>query len=79
MHYLTELAGKLVNAYQEQEEASRAIASRRSQFQQQALIETLRTVLEREVADHCLHYNQLHRPEPRRADPATDNIFAGWS
>lgn len=79
MHYLTELAGKLVTAYQEQEEVSRSVASRRNPFQQQALIEALRTVLEREVADHSLHYSQLHRSEPPPADPAKDNIFAGWS
>ena len=55
MHYLTELAGKLVTAYQDRENLSLWVSGQ-GEGNQQALVRALRAVLEQEVATGHLRY-----------------------
>jgi hypothetical protein len=55
MHYLTELAGKLVTSYQDRENLSLWVSDF-GQGNQDALVRALRAVLEHEVATGRLRY-----------------------
>lgn len=63
MHYLTGLAGKLVRAYQDRDNLAHWASQGTSEASQIALVESLRDVLEQEVAKGNLHYNCLHRSD----------------
>jgi|HubBroStandDraft_5_1064220.scaffolds.fasta_scaffold329170_2 hypothetical protein len=62
MHYLTELAGKLVTTYQDRENLSLWVSDQ-SPDNQQALIGALRSALEQEVAAGRLRYDCLRRED----------------
>jgi hypothetical protein len=72
MHYLTELADKLVTAYQDRDNLLQWVSHNQTTANRQELIETLRSVLEKEVADGCLRYNCVRR----HSIPPKENVFS---
>ena len=69
MHYLTELAGKLVTAYQDRENLTLWLAPGQSQDTQRVLASALQAVLEREVAGGRLRYGCTPDGETAAAPP----------
>jgi len=73
MHYLTELADKLVTAYQDRDNLMHWVSNNSNEANRLALIETLRDILEQEIAKGNLRYNRLARPSyPPSEDVLTD-------
>jgi len=74
MHYLTELAGKLVIAYQDRDNLTYWVSNDSSEANRLAQIETLRAVLEQEITRGNLRYNCLHR----RDFPLSEDVLCGF-
>jgi len=74
MHYLTELADKLVTAYQDRENLTHWVIQDSSEANRLAQIETLRAVLEQEITRGNLRYNRLHR----RDYPLSEDVLSGF-
>jgi len=75
MHYLTELAEKLAAAYEDRDNLSQWVSSDSHEANQLAQIETLRAILEQEVAKGNLRYNRLKRPDDY---PRSENVLTGF-
>ena len=74
MHYLTELAGKLVTAYQDRENLTLWLAPGQSQDTQRVLASALRTVLEQEIAGGRLQYVSIPGEETVAAPPLLGSL-----
>ena len=74
MHYLTELAGKLVIAYQDRENLTLWLAPGQSQDTQRVLASALRTVLEQEIAGGRLRYGSVSGEETATTPPLLGSL-----
>lgn len=74
MHYLTELADKLVTAYQDRDNLSHWVSKESREANRLVLAETLRDVLEQEVAKGNLSYHYISSV---RDYPQSEDVFRG--
>lgn len=74
MHYLTELAEKLAAAYEDRDNLSHWVSSDSREANRLAQIETLRAVLEQEVAKGNLRYHCPDRPDY----PRSEDVLSGF-
>lgn len=74
MNYLTELAGKLVTAYQDRENLTLWLAPGQSQDTQRVLASALQAVLEKEIAGGRLQYVRIDGEENAAIPPLIDSL-----
>jgi len=74
MHYLTELAEKLAAAHEDRDNLSQWVSSDSRETNRLAQIETLRAILEQEVAKGNLRYNRLDRPSYPPSEDVLTNL-----